>query len=144
MFGRKKLLKKIDCLEDTIHDLKEELKSARASNEAYRNEIADAQRNIKISEEKERKSREELEKKERELDILYQYYDILKEPTQEVKTAVRIDKRVHDLELENMELRNRVRQLSWTLEQEFNFKKSYVQSIMYGMNAYGQNTMYGW
>lgn len=38
------------------------------------------------------------------IDILHKYYDIDKEPTQEVKTAMRIDERVHDLELENIRL----------------------------------------
>lgn len=38
------------------------------------------------------------------IDILHKYYDIDKEPTQEVKTAMRIDERIHDLELENIRL----------------------------------------
>lgn len=41
---------------------------------------------------------------ERERDILYQYYDLNKEPTQDVKTQMRINKRVYDLELENIRL----------------------------------------
>lgn len=52
---------------------------------------------------------EELQKKNDELqhkiDILYAYYDIQKEPTQEERTKIRLDLRVHELEMENLELR---------------------------------------
>lgn len=54
----------------------------------------------------------EIEKLEAERDKLYAYYDINKEPTQDIKTAVRIDKRVHELELENIELRSRMENLT--------------------------------
>lgn len=43
-----------------------------------------------------------------ELDILYKYYRLDEEPTQEVKTQIRIDKRVHELELSNIELRRKI------------------------------------
>lgn len=43
------------------------------------------------------------------IDILYEYYDMDEEPSQEIKTKIRINERIHDLELENIELRNNVR-----------------------------------
>lgn len=43
------------------------------------------------------------------IDILHEYYDMDKEPSQEIKTKMRINERIHDLELENIELRNNVR-----------------------------------
>ena len=46
------------------------------------------------------------------IDILHKYYDIDKEPTQEVKTAMRIDERIHDLELENIRLNSYISCLS--------------------------------
>lgn len=59
--------------------------------------------------ENQKKKVEELQKKNEELqhkiDILYAYYDINKEPTQEERTKIRLDLRVHELEMENLELR---------------------------------------
>lgn len=59
--------------------------------------------------ENQKKKVEELQKKNEELqhkiDILYAYYDINKDPTQEERTKIRLDLRVHELEMENLELR---------------------------------------
>lgn len=59
--------------------------------------------------EEEKKKVEELQRKNEELqhkiDILYAYYDINKDPTQEERTKIRLDLRVHELEMENLELR---------------------------------------
>ena len=41
--------------------------------------------------------------------MLYAYYDMDKEATQEIKTKIRIDMRVHELEMENLDLKNQVR-----------------------------------
>lgn len=43
---------------------------------------------------------EEIEELKRKLDILYAYYDLDKEATQEIKSKIRIDNRVWELELE--------------------------------------------
>ena len=50
-----------------------------------------------------KKANEELQHK---VDILYQYYDIQKDPTQEQRTQIRIDMRVHELEMENIQLKS--------------------------------------
>ena len=50
-----------------------------------------------------------IEKLQSKIDILYEYHDMDKEPSQEIKTKMRINDRIHDLELENIELRNNVR-----------------------------------
>ena len=59
--------------------------------------------------EEQKKKVEDLQRKNDELqhkiDILYAYYDINKDPTQEERTKIRLDLRVHDLEMENIELR---------------------------------------
>lgn len=59
--------------------------------------------------EEQKKKVEELQKQNEELqhkiDILYAYYDIQKDPTQEERTKIRLDLRVHELEMENLELR---------------------------------------
>lgn len=52
---------------------------------------------------------DEIEKLKSKIDILYRYYDMDKEPTQEVKTAMRINDRIHDLELDNIELRSELK-----------------------------------
>lgn len=110
MFGKKakeiKFLKKENKkLEDKIEGMEEN--AIDRSKEITRlNEQLDEQQ---MSYEKELKEKgHEIEKLESELDILYRYYHLDQEPTQYEKTSVRIDKRVHELELENMELRMRV------------------------------------
>lgn len=59
--------------------------------------------------EEEKKKVEELQKRNDELqhkiDILFAYYRIDGEPTQEERTKIRLDLRVHELEMENLELR---------------------------------------
>ena len=52
---------------------------------------------------------ETIQKLQSKIDILYEYYDMDEEPSQEIKTKMRINERIHDLELENIELRNNVR-----------------------------------
>ena len=60
---------------------------------------------------------EELQHK---IDILYAYYDINKDPTQEERTKIRLDLRVHDLEMENLELRAAVNMQIGYLRNELN------------------------
>ena len=62
--------------------------------------------------------RDKIEKLEMELNMLYEDYELDKEPSQGVKTLVRINKRVHDLELENMELRLNERNIKERLIKE--------------------------
>ena len=74
--------------------------------------------------EEQKKKVEELQKKNDELqhkiDILYAYYDIQKDPTQEERTKIRLDLRVHELEMENLELRAIVRANVGYLQNELN------------------------
>lgn len=71
----------------------------------YKNDYMTANTEI----ENQKKKVEELQKKNEELqhkiDILFAYYDINKDPTQEERTKIRLDLRVHELEMENLELR---------------------------------------
>lgn len=93
-------------------ELKEKLESAK-SNASYYKKIYDMYKNDYREEsaevENQKKKVEELQKKNEELqhkiDILYAYYDIQKDPTQEERTKIRLDMRVHELEMENLELR---------------------------------------
>lgn len=74
--------------------------------------------------EEQKKKVEDLQKKNEELqhkiDILYAYYDIQKEPTQEERTKIRLDLRVHELEMENLELRAAVNAQIGYLRNEVN------------------------
>lgn len=93
-------------------ELKGKLESAK-SDENYYKKIYNmykkdyAKENVEV--ENQKKKVEELQKKNEELqhkiDILYAHYDINKEPTQEERTKIRLDLRVHELEMENLELR---------------------------------------
>lgn len=51
---------------------------------------------------------EEIEELKRKLDILYAYYDLDKEPSQEIKSKIRIDNRVWELELEVAKLKGQL------------------------------------
>lgn len=97
---------------EEYNQLKVKLESAK-SNESYYKKIYDMYKNDYLEAhteiENQKKKVEELQKKNDELqhkiDILYAYYDIQKEPTQEERTKIRLDLRVHELEMENLELR---------------------------------------
>ena len=93
-------------------ELKGKLESAKGDASYYKNmyEVFEnhyMKANTEI--ENQKKQVEELQKKNEELqhkiDILFAYYDINKDPTQEERTKIRLDLRVHELEMENLELR---------------------------------------
>lgn len=97
---------------EEYNQLKGKLESAKGDASYYKNmyvvfENHYMKANAEI--ENQKKKVEELQKKNDELqhkiDILYAYYDIQKEPTQEERTKIRLDLRVHELEMENLELR---------------------------------------
>ena len=52
---------------------------------------------------------DEIDELKRKIDILYSYYDLDKEASQETKTKMRLDMRIHELEMENLDLKNQVR-----------------------------------
>ena len=92
--------------------LKRKLESAEGDASHYKNMYESYENNYMKANteiENQKKKVEELQKKNEELqhkiDILYAYYDINKEPTQEERTKIRLDLRVHELEMENLELR---------------------------------------
>lgn len=99
MFGRKKLKNEIKFLKRRLKDLNEQYERP---NGLY--SISRTMLNDKIDEIS--KLNEKIEGLERERDMLYEYYDLNKEPSQEIKTLVRINERVRELELENIELRS--------------------------------------
>lgn len=136
MFGKKAkeinwLKKENKRLEDKIEGMEEN--AIDRSKEITRlNEQLDEQQ---MSYERELKEKDhEIEKLESELDILYRYYHLDQEPSQYEKTSVRIDKRVHELELENMELRmkvdNYISQLRLQLERDI--AQTRLQGCGYG------------
>ena len=108
-------------------ELKGQLESAKSSASYYK-KIYDMYKNDYREEsaevENQKKKVEELQKKNDELqhkiDILYAYYDIQKDPTQEERTKIRLDLRVHELEMENLELRAIVRSNVGYLQNELN------------------------
>ena len=64
---------------------------------------------------------ETIQKLQSKIDILHEYYDMDEEPSQEIKTKMRINERIHDLELENIELRNNVRMRDEVQKQALNY-----------------------
>lgn len=77
------------------------------------------------------KANEELQHK---VDILYQYYDIQKEPTQEQRTQIRIDMRVHELEMENIQLKNIINCNIKCLRNDLNFTRANMMSQICNMS----------
>ena len=121
MFGRKKLKGKIKFLERRLKDLDEQYERL---NGLYSESTT--MLNDKIDEIS--KLNEKVEGLERERDMLYEYYDLNKEPSQEIKTLVRINERVRKLELENIELRSSL--------------KAYYMSNLNALNYYYLSAAY--
>ena len=95
----------LNCAKKEISELKESVRTHVIKEMEYERKIEELEKSL----------HEERIKSDRiqwELDLIYQQYDLTKEPSQEVKTQVRIDKRVHELELENAELRATLRALA--------------------------------
>ena len=112
MFGKvKKLKSEIERLKERNSDLKAELKCKEKYIEQVNKEVNDKNEKIQNLEKENEKVKKERDAVVWENDILYQYYDLKKDPTQEQKTAVRINKRVHELEMENVELRQQLRNI---------------------------------
>lgn len=129
--------KKYKRLLDKNKELKEIIKEKNEEIDKLNDTMTDISSNLNGQIDQKNKTIETLtdqvEKLQRENDNLYYYYDLNKEPSQEVKTAVRIDKRVHDLELENIELRLNCKNSMELANNCMNSLKSYYSSI----NPYG-------
>ena len=129
--------KKYKRLLDKNKELKEIIKEKNEEIDKLNDTMTDISSNLNGQIDQKNKTIETLtdqvEKLQRENDNLYYYYDLNKEPSQEVKTAVRIDKRVHDLELENIELRLNCKNNMELANNCMNSLKNYYSSI----NPYG-------
>ena len=103
-------------LEEEIQDLKDKLEAEKLqradnyiSNQKEINELKTKLNDESFSHVDDvKKLNRTIEELRMELDILYKYYKLDEEPTQEVKTQIRIDKRVHELELSNIELKRKI------------------------------------
>lgn len=119
--------KKYDELKRKNKELKEEHKYAVDDRDHYKKMSETWENNYlkanSATEEQKRKV-EELQKKNEELqhriDILYAYYNVNGEPTQDERTKIRIDLRVHELEMENLELKAAVNAQIGYLRNELN------------------------
>ena len=116
---------KEDAVED--RDRYERMYNTQADN--YLKERSEVEEQKKKVEDLQRKN-EELQHK---IDILYAYYDINKDPTQEERTKIRLDLRVHDLEMENIELRATVNANLIHLRNDLNraMMSNYIYQVPY-------------
>lgn len=89
-----------------------------------RNKILDAN-NEKI--------KNQIEELQNKIDILYQYYRLDDEPTQEERTKMRIDMRVHELEMENLRLKSIADSYAASLERDLAFARRNA-NMLYNMN----------
>lgn len=142
-FGKiKRLFKKLFWKKVRIRELEKELEETKRQYEVYRHELdvsrqyrfdekqkaTDELNDIKQKYEKTIQSKDdEIDELKRKIDILYSYYDLDKEASQETKTKMRLDMRIHELEMENLDLKNQVRMHNdWVLNalrtaQEMNY-----------------------
>lgn len=106
----KRLFKKLFWKKVRIEELEKELYTSRQYREYEKQKAADELNDIKQKYEKTIQSKnDEIDELKRKIDILYSYYDLDKEASQETKTKMRIDMRIHELEMENLDLKNQVR-----------------------------------
>ena len=105
MFKTRKALKReTQYLRSINESFKEEIKDLKDQKDKLNREVIEERQNNHVLKDEVKQKQDRINKLERERDILYQYYDLNKEPTQEIKTQMRINKRVYDLELENIRL----------------------------------------
>ena len=120
----KRFFKKLFWKKVRIKELEKELEETQRQREVYRHELnvsrqyrfdekqkaADELNDIKQKYEKAIQNKDdEIDELKRKIDILYSYYDLDKEASQETKTKMRLDMRIHELEMENLDLKNQVR-----------------------------------
>lgn len=95
---KNKILKSEDEILSYIKKLENASFSSAAEEENHRKEVE----GLKLK----------IENLERERDILRKYYDLDSEPTPDMKADMRLYERIHELELENIELRGRINRLT--------------------------------
>lgn len=120
----KRFFKKLFWKRVRIKELEKELEETKRQREIYWDELnaskqyrfdekqkaADELNDIKQKYEKAIQNKDdEIDELKRKIDILYSYYDLDKEASQETKTKMRLDMRIHELEMENLDLKNQVR-----------------------------------
>lgn len=129
----------VDLFRNKINELEIKLGSTNAN---YNEEIVKHINDKKEYDEEIARKDELIGELQMKIDLLHKYYNSDEEPSQEIKTKMRIDERVHDLELENIELRNYIRLLN-NKEQdralcEFNKALAYFNNYRSIANINGQ------
>lgn len=120
----KRFLKKLFWKKVRIKELEKELEETKRQREVYWHELnasiqyrsdekqkaADELNGAKQKYEKAIQNKDdEIDELKRKIDILYSYYDLDKEASRETKTKMRLDMCIHELEMENLDLKNQVR-----------------------------------
>lgn len=133
MFIRKK------AYEELKSDMDHYEKMADKWEDNYLKEVDKRMAAQKELEEKKNEENEEIkrlqadnEELQHKIDILYQYYNLENEPTQEERTKIRMDLRVHELEMENVELRSRLQSLADITMRNLEFERQ-MSMIRHGM-----------
>lgn len=133
----KMIFKTIEELRNQVKGLECELIQMRGQKEQWFDQFTEASRELinkdQLHARELEKKNAEIEKLKREIDILYKHFELDSEPSQEIKTAVRIDKRVHDLELENIELKSELRRMQ---EYESNRLRNDIDRAFYNANMH--------
>lgn len=122
----KKIAKKI--LKDEIDELKQELKEKSDKYYESLNERADDQAKTAKYLADLKSCRETIEQLTSENEVLKKYYHLDSEPTDEEKIKIRIDLKIHDLEMQLIQERLRAIEIS-----QLSVRLPYYSSTMWGI-----------
>lgn len=104
MFGNKGLKQEIQSLKERLSDYESRNIELRGKMTKLQNEISDKQTEIESIKSEKRLSEQRTEEVEKENEVLRKYYDLDKEPPDEIKTKIHIDLEINRLKEENLKL----------------------------------------
>lgn len=104
MFGNKGLKQEIKSLKERLADYESRNIELRGKITELENKIVDNQAEIESVKSEKRLAEQKTEEVKKENEILRKYYDLDKEPSDEIKMKIHIDLEVNRLKEENMKL----------------------------------------
>lgn len=104
MFGNKVLKQEIQSLKERLTDYESRNIELRGKMTELENKIVDKQAEIESIKSEKRLAEQRTEEVEKENEILRKYYDLDKEPSDEIKAKVHIDLELNRVKEENLKL----------------------------------------
>lgn len=104
MFGNKVLKQEIQSLKERLTDYESRNVELRGKMTELENKIVDKQAEIESVKSEKRLAEQRIEEVEKENDILRKYYNLDKEPSDEIKAKIHIDLEINRLKEEKLQL----------------------------------------